>query len=152
MASNQKTIFVYDDFSSGSPILMGTLYVNIIKGGESYSFEYDKDWLKKTSLKLTLDPELMPYSGRQYPTGKTIFGLFADASPDRWGRVLMKNVKESWQKRKDANHLSCTTATICWEYTTKHEWAAFDLKQIRMAHFFLMTKKQLLLLGQRFAH
>lgn len=89
MASNQKTIFVYDDFSSGSPILMGTLYVNIIKGGESYSFEYDKDWLKKTSLKLILDPELMPYSGRQYPTGKTIFGLFADASPDRWGRVLM---------------------------------------------------------------
>ena len=89
MASNQKTIFVYDDFSAGSPILMGTLYVNIIKGGESYSFEYDKDWLKKTSLKLTLDPELMPYSGRQYPTGKNIFGLFADASPDRWGRVLM---------------------------------------------------------------
>ncbi|WP_448784397.1 hypothetical protein [Blautia sp.] len=24
MASNQKTIFVYDDFSAGSPILMGT--------------------------------------------------------------------------------------------------------------------------------
>lgn len=89
MASNQKTIFVYDDFSAGSPILMGTLYVNIIKGGESYSFEYDKDWLKKTSLKLALDPELMPYSGRQYPAGKNIFGLFADVSPDRWGRVLM---------------------------------------------------------------
>lgn len=89
MASNQKTIFVYDDFSAGSPILMGTLYVNIIKGGEFYSFEYDKDWLKKTSLKLALDPELMPYSGRQYPAGKNIFGLFADVSPDRWGRVLM---------------------------------------------------------------
>ena len=89
MASNQKTIFVYDDFSAGSPILMGTLYVNIIKGGESYSFEYDKDWLNKTSLKLALDPELMPFSGRQYPAGKNIFGLFADVSPDRWGRVLM---------------------------------------------------------------
>ena len=89
MALNQKTIFVYDDFSSEHPILMGTLYVNIIKGGESYSFEYDKDWLKKTAVKFTLDPELMPYSGRQYPTGKNIFGLFADASPDRWGRVLM---------------------------------------------------------------
>ena len=89
MVSNQKTIYVYDDFSEESPILMGTLYVNIIKGGESYSFEYDKGWLKKTSLKLTLDPELMPYSGRQYPSGKNIFGLFADASPDRWGRVLM---------------------------------------------------------------
>lgn len=89
MAVNQKTIFVYDDFSTDQPVLMGSLYVNVIKGGESYSFEYDKDWLKKTGLTLTLDPELMPYSGRQYPTGKNIFGLFADASPDRWGRVLM---------------------------------------------------------------
>lgn len=89
MAINQKTIFVYDDFSTDQPVLMGSLYVNVIKGGESYSFEYEKGWLKKTSLTLTLDPELMPYSGRQYPTGKNIFGLFADASPDRWGRVLM---------------------------------------------------------------
>ena len=89
MTVNQKTIFVYDDFSTEQPVLMGSLYVNVIKGGESYSFEYDKDWLRKTGLTLTLDPELMPYSGRQYPTGKNIFGLFADASPDRWGRVLM---------------------------------------------------------------
>ncbi len=89
MAVNQKTIFVYDDFSTEQPVLMGSLYVNAIKGGESYSFEYDKDWLRKIGLTLTLDPELMPYSGRQYPTGKNIFGLFADASPDRWGRVLM---------------------------------------------------------------
>lgn len=89
MAVNQKTIFVYDDFSTELPVLMGSLYVNVIKGGESYSFEYDKDWLRKTGLTLTLDPELIPYSGRQYPTGKNIFGLFADASPDRWGRVLM---------------------------------------------------------------
>ena len=89
MAVNQKTIFVYDDFSTELPVLMGSLYVNVIKGGESYSFEYDKDWLRKTGLTLTLDPELMPYSGRQYPTGKNIFGLFADASPDRWGCVLM---------------------------------------------------------------
>ena len=89
MAINQKTIFVYDDFSTDQPIFMGSLYVNVIKGGEFYSFEYDKDWLRKTGLTLTLDPELVPYSGRQYPTGKNIFGLFADASPDRWGRVLM---------------------------------------------------------------
>lgn len=89
MAINHKTIFVYDDFSTDQPVLMGSLYVNVIKGGESYSFEYDKGWLKKTGLTLTLDSELMPYSGRQYLTGKNIFGLFADASPDRWGRVLM---------------------------------------------------------------
>ncbi len=89
MVSKEKTIFVYDDFSMQNPILIGILYVNSLKGGESYSFEYDREWLKKTSLKITLDPELIPYSGRQYPFGKTIFGLFSDSSPDRWGRVLM---------------------------------------------------------------
>ena len=89
MATEKKVIHVYDDFSFQGPMLMGTLYVSAIKGGESYSFEYTDQWLKKTNLMLTLDPELMPYSGRQYPTGKNIFGLFADASPDRWGRVLM---------------------------------------------------------------
>ena len=68
---------------------MGCLYVSVIKGGESYSFEYDRNWLKTTGLSLSLDPELMPYAGRQYPSDKNIFGLFADASPNRWGRVLM---------------------------------------------------------------
>ena len=100
MAVNQKTIFVYDDFSTDQPVLMGSLYVNVIKGGESYSFEYDKGWLGKTGLALTLDPELMPYSGRQYPTGKNIFGLFADASPDRWGRILM-NKRERILAKKE---------------------------------------------------
>lgn len=89
MTANQKDIYVYDDFSSDESLLMGTLFVNVIKGGESYSFEYDKDWLKKTGMRLNLDPDLMPYSGRQYPAGNNIFGMFADASPDRWGRVLM---------------------------------------------------------------
>ena len=89
MAINQKNIFVYDDFSADRPILMGILYVNVIKGGEAYSFEYDRGWLKKNRLALTLDPALMPYPGRQYPSEKNIFGLFADASPDRWGRILM---------------------------------------------------------------
>ena len=89
MVTKEKTIFVYDDFSMQRPTLMGILYVNSLKGGESYSFEYDREWLKKTELKITLDPELMPYTGRQYPFGKAIFGLFSDSSPDRWGRVLM---------------------------------------------------------------
>ena len=89
MTANEKTIYVYDDFSFEKPELIGTLYVNVVKGGESYSFAYDDQWLKKTNLSVHLDPELMPYTGRQYPSGKSIFGLFADSSPDRWGRVLM---------------------------------------------------------------
>lgn len=90
MTESQKIIYVYDDFDFNEPFPMGKLYVNVIKGGETYSFEYNRDWLKKTGLMISLDPELMPYPGRQYPSGKKIFGLFADSSPDRWGRILMK--------------------------------------------------------------
>lgn len=89
MSASQKIIYVYDDFHFDKPALLGTLYVSVIKGSETYSFEYCSEWLKKTNLSVNLDPELMPFGGRQYPSGKNIFGLFADASPDRWGRVLM---------------------------------------------------------------
>jgi serine/threonine-protein kinase HipA len=33
-----------------------------------------------------LDPRLGWFAGRQYPpAGQETFGVFADASPDRWG-------------------------------------------------------------------
>ncbi len=89
MAGNEKTIYVYDDFSNDIPVLLGRLYVDVMKGNESYSFEYDDEWLKNTKLSVNLDPNLLPYGGRQFPSDKGIFGMFADASPDRWGRVLM---------------------------------------------------------------
>lgn len=93
MAKEEKIIYVYDGFSSDGSILLGKLNVGLIKGSESYSFEYDKEWLSKNKLQFNLDPELLSFPGRQFPTGKNIFGIFADASPDRWGRVLM-NKKE----------------------------------------------------------
>jgi len=89
MNNTQKAVYVYDDFSAEEPVLLGRLYVDIIRGGESYAFEYAEDWLKNTRLSTSIDPELLPFAGRQYPSGKNIFGAFADASPDRWGRVLM---------------------------------------------------------------
>lgn len=85
----QKKVYVYDDFSFDEPVILGTPYVSIIKGGENYSFEYSPEWLQRTKMSVSLGPELMPFGGRQYPSSKNIFGLFADASPDRWGRVLM---------------------------------------------------------------
>ena len=54
MSSEQKKIFVYDDFTSDFPILMGMLYVSVVKGKEAYSFEFDKNWLKKTAYQLLL--------------------------------------------------------------------------------------------------
>ncbi len=87
--AQEKIIYVYDHFSSDEPLLLGKLYVNAQKGTENYSFEYDNEWLKNTNLTVSLDPDLMSYGGRQFPNGSGIFGIFSDASPDRWGRILM---------------------------------------------------------------
>lgn len=109
MAGKQKKILVYDSFSEVEPILLGSLYVDEIRGSETYSFEYDDKWVSKTHLTMALDPDLLPYGGRQFPTGQNIFGVFADASPDRWGRVLMMKrerifaEKESRKPRKLLN-------------------------------------------------
>lgn len=100
MAGEERILYVYDNFTEDEPILLGKLYVGVIKGGETYSFEYDTDWLTKNKLRVNLDPELQPFRGRQYPTSKNIFGLFSDASPDRWGRVLM-NKRERLLAERD---------------------------------------------------
>lgn len=89
MATNQKLVYVYDPFSSDADVLLGTFYVDVIRGGESYSFEYDSDWLKKTKYAISPDPALGVYDGRQYSADRNMFGMLADASPDRWGRILL---------------------------------------------------------------
>ncbi len=101
MTTKQKVIYVYDDFSFDEPMLIGTLYVDVLRGVESYSFEYNSQWLKETNLTILLDPELPLYTGRQYVAKKTIFGIFADAAPDRWGRILM-NKRERILAEKEA--------------------------------------------------
>lgn len=89
MTMQEKIIYVYDDFSESYHALIGRLYVSVIKGGETYAFEYDAQWLKKNNMRICLDPQLLPFTGRQFSKEKRLFGLFADASPDRWGRMLM---------------------------------------------------------------
>ena len=86
--ANEKTILVYDHFTDEHPVLMGKLYVNVIRGGETYSFEYDRNWLAQSKLSVPVDPSLYDTVGRQYPGDNNIFGVFADASPDRWDVFL----------------------------------------------------------------
>ena len=103
MAADIRKIYVYDGFSSSEPLLAGCLYITPIRGGENCAFEYDKTWLKRMSPAVSLDPELMPFPGRQYPAGKPMFGVFADTAPDRWGRVLMnkrERIKAERESRK----------------------------------------------------
>lgn len=89
MTADRKVIYVYDDFSFEKPLLLGTLYVDVMRGRENFSFEYDSQWIAKKLIPIDIDPRLPIFGGRQYPNGRSIFGVFADASPDRWGRVLM---------------------------------------------------------------
>ena len=89
--SERKYIFVYADWQTvDGPLLMGTLAVDIVRGQEVFSFDYDADWLAGANVQ-QLDPDLQLYPGDQYlAEEKPNFGIFTDSSPDRWGRVLMK--------------------------------------------------------------
>lgn len=82
-------VYVYEEFSTGTPMLMGVLYSDVLRGRERVSFEFDRGWLRQSGMKYYIDPDLGLFPGRQYPAGKDMFGLFADASPDQWGRTLM---------------------------------------------------------------
>ncbi|MCD8045798.1 MAG: HipA N-terminal domain-containing protein [Clostridiales bacterium] len=84
-------IYVYKDWDTVIPEKIGTIYVEGGKGKEVISFEYDDSWLENVDTSLIFDPDLMLYKGRQYtPLNKSMFGIFADSCPDRWGRTLMK--------------------------------------------------------------
>lgn len=88
MANEEKKIYVYENWSSTTPHLMGVLYANEKRGAEIYSFEYDERYLRDAN-QTTIDPELELFSGRQYAYKKPNFGIFSDSAPDRWGRTLM---------------------------------------------------------------
>lgn len=100
---NERSIFVYENWSEEKPIFLGTLFVGHDRT-ETYSFQYDENWLYlHSSFQFTLDPNLEYYQGRQYPINQQIFGLFSDSAPDRWGRLLMKRKEKQLadqEKRK----------------------------------------------------
>ena len=89
-----RTLFVYADFDwLAKPTLVGELGYESLRGSDSYSFEFDKDWLIKQGS-LFLSADINNYPGQQYTKPeKDLFGCFGDALPDRWGRLLM-NRKE----------------------------------------------------------
>ena len=78
---------------------IGTLYVMEQRGKEIQSFAYDPAWLEQYSH-VCLDPDILPYPGRQYAPDNT-FRFLGDASPDRWGRKLM-NRREAISARLEA--------------------------------------------------
>lgn len=103
--NGEKQIHVYADWIEDAPVYIGRIYAASNRNKEIFSFEYDEAWRRRwTEGKcpyVTLDPDLQLGKGRQYlPAGKTIFGMFSDSCPDRWGRLLMKR-REAIQARKE---------------------------------------------------
>ena len=98
----RKEILVYADWIGiKEPALMGTLYSEIVRGNETFSFEYSEEWLQSKFAQV-LDPDLSLFSGIHYLTNNKInFGIFLDSSPDRWGRVLMRRREAAFARREN---------------------------------------------------
>ena len=99
-----RKIYVFECWTSEHTSLMGCLYSETLRGKENCSFEYDTDWLKRHANQSFLDPDLQLFHGWQYtPMDKTLFGIFSDSCPDRWGRLLMRRkeaILANREKRK----------------------------------------------------
>lgn len=99
---NIHEIFVYENWKSDLPSLIGTLYVDGGRGKQVVSFEYDDGWLNDLTNNVTLDPDLKMFKGRQYAApDKAMFGVFEDSCPDRWGRLLMKRREAILAKKEE---------------------------------------------------
>lgn len=94
-------LFVYGDFDwLESPLLIGQLGYESLRGSDSYSFCFDEKWLAKYG-NLMLSADINNYVGMQYTQlGKDIFGCFSDVLPDRWGRMLL-NRREQIQAAEE---------------------------------------------------
>lgn len=95
------TIAVYADWAGlAQPLRLGWLHAGRGAGREVFEFEFDAAALAHRATRdLHLDARLGLFEGRQHPPqGHETFGVFADASPDRWGRLLMRRRLERAQR------------------------------------------------------
>ena len=85
-----ERLFVYADFDwLDTSAIVGELSFDSVRGNETYSFSYDKEWLAKYG-DVFLSEDLQNFPGVQYTRPeRDIFACFSDALPDRWGRTLL---------------------------------------------------------------
>ena len=85
-----KTLYVYADFDwLNTPMLVGELGYESLRGSDNYAFKFDDEWLRHYG-NLFLSADINNYPGLQYTQpGRDIFSCFSDALPDRWGRLLL---------------------------------------------------------------
>lgn len=101
MANLFVEIAVYADWDGlPAPLRLGFLYARRGAAREIFEFAFDRHVLDHPDLiGLQLDPRLGLFDGHQHPAqGFETFGVFSDASPDRWGRLLMRRRLEREQR------------------------------------------------------
>jgi len=95
------SIAVYADWVGlTQPLRLGLLHARRGAGREVFEFAFDAAALAHPAVRnLHIDPRLGLFEGRQHPPqGHETFGVFTDASPDRWGRLLMRRRLERAQR------------------------------------------------------
>jgi serine/threonine-protein kinase HipA len=97
-----------DDDSLGPPVRVGQLTRSTSKTGDTVRFDYADAWLSQTTpyASFALDHELPLAGGALYAhAGADRFsGCFQDASPDRWGKLLMER-REAIEAREQGRPL-----------------------------------------------
>ena len=78
---------------------LGKVRVESVRGKEVFSFAYSEEHLKKGVVPV-IDPDVVPFSGEQYPAGKEVFGFLDDIAPDRWGRRLIRRKEMQLARRE----------------------------------------------------
>ena len=109
-------ITIYADWDGlPEPLRLGVLHAQRGAGREIVEFAFDAAALTHPTVRnLQLDPRLGLFAGRQHPPqGHGTFGVFSDASPDRWGRLLMDRRLE---RDKRAGHAAKTVRLFESDY------------------------------------
>lgn len=82
MAQNEKVIYVYENWRKESPSLLGKLRSVFVRGQESFSFEYEPQWLQECDSAYSLDPDLALYrGGNTRPWTSPCSGFFPTPAP-----------------------------------------------------------------------
>lgn len=137
-------IAVYADWVGlAEPTRLGWLYARRGAGREVFEFAFESAALANSGFRgMHLDPRLGHFEGCQHPPqGQEIFGVFADSSPDRWGRTLMRRRLERAQRTGSVDKsflVGCKEVARQWP-TIARSLRIPDREQLRMAAAFKLA-------------
>jgi serine/threonine-protein kinase HipA len=102
---------------------IGRLFRARARNSETVRFEYTEAWLRHPRG-FEIDPEARLSAGPQYASAGAdqLLGVLQDASPDRWGKLLMDR-REAIEAREQRRRPRALRAwTTCWASMTARAW------------------------------